>query len=69
MIGTMFGTAAMIYAMQTSPRWLRHAIGGIDHQLAALCRQQWQRARESVGAALTTGLPVTPPARIDPPLR
>lgn len=69
MTGGMIGTAAMIYSMRTPPRWLRHVIGGIDYQLAALCRQHWQRAR-TAGAALTGRLPVTPleTVRIDPSL-
>lgn len=71
MIGPMIGTAAMIYSKRTSPRWLRQAIGGIDHQLAALCRQHWRRAREAAQAAVTGTLPVAAleAARIDPPPR
>jgi hypothetical protein len=61
------GTAAMIYSMRTSPRWLRQAIAGIDRQLAALCRQHWRRPRapgaRSPDAVVPEAAPIDPAPR------
>jgi len=39
--------AAMIYSVRTFPRWLRQAAGGVDAELATLCRRHWQKLRQS----------------------
>ncbi len=52
---------SMIYSMRTSPRWLRHLTAGMDHELAALCRQHWQKPREQSAAAPARGLEAMAP--------
>lgn len=37
----------MLYSVRSAPRWLRQAALGVDEDVAALCRQHWQKLRAS----------------------
>lgn len=37
----------MLYSVRTAPRWLRQAALGVDEDVAALCRQHWQKLRDA----------------------